>query len=135
MLAALLLLATAAVFGWLTWKPEQVVPVFDGAPWLELALGALALGLALLPGWSLMRRLVRVVLLLASFALFPLVGILLAQGQRGLALLALAGAWLFALGLWALLAPAARLASTALALLFVLGGAAAAVRLRLHAGG
>jgi hypothetical protein len=127
-LAALLLLVTAAVFGGLAWKPDQVVPVFDGAPWLELALGALALALALLPGWSLMRRLVRIVLLLASFALFPLVGILLAQGQRGLALLALAGAWLFALGLWALLAPAARLASTALALLFVLGGAAAAVR-------
>ncbi len=127
-LAAVLLLATAGAFGWLAWKPEQVLPVFDGAPWMELALSALALALALLPRWDLARRGVRVVLLLASFALFPLIGILLAQGQRGFALLALAGAWLFALGLWALLAASARLASTAVALLFVLGGAAMAVR-------
>lgn len=127
-LGAILLLATAAAFAWLAWKPELAVPAFDGAPWLQLALGALALGLALLPRWDLMRRLVRVVLLLASFALFPLVGVLLAQGQRGFALLALAGVWLFALGLWALLATSARLASTALAVLFLLGGAAAAVR-------
>jgi hypothetical protein len=126
--AAFLLLAASAACAWLAWRPEQVVAVFDGAPWLELSLGALALGLALLPRWNLARRGVRVVLLLASFALFPLVGILLAQGQRGLALLALAGVWLFVLGLWALLASSAGLLSTALALLFTLGGAAGAVR-------
>ena len=40
----------AAAFGVLAWRPAEAPPAFDGAPWLQLALGALALGLALLPG-------------------------------------------------------------------------------------
>ncbi len=128
LLVALLLLATAAAFGWLAHRPDDAASVLDGAPWLELALGALALALALVPAWRFTRRAVRVVLLLASFALFPLVGILLAQGQRGLSLLTLAGAWLFMLGLWVLLRGEARILGSALALLVTIGGAVAAVR-------
>jgi hypothetical protein len=98
-----LLLAAAAAFFALAWRPAEASPAFDGAPWLQLALGTLALGLALLPGWDLGRRIVRVALLLVAFALFPLAGILIAQGERGAGLLALASVWLFASGLAALL--------------------------------
>ena len=98
-----LLLAAAAALGTLAWRPADASPVFDGAPWPQLALGTLALGLALVPGWDLGRRVVRVALLLVAFALFPVAGILIAQGERGAGLLALASVWLFASGLAALL--------------------------------
>jgi hypothetical protein len=117
-----LLLVAAAVFGVLEWRPAEAPPAFDGAPWWQLALGALALGLALLPGWDLARRAVRIGLLLAAFALFPLAGILIAQGERGAGLLALASLWLFVSGLAALLPRTAGWAGAALALLPVLAG-------------
>ena len=98
-----LLLVAAAAFGALAWRPADASPVFDGAPWLQLALATLALGLALVPGWDLGRRIVRVALFLVAFALFPVAGILIAQGERGAGLLALASVWLFASGLAALL--------------------------------
>jgi hypothetical protein len=100
----ILLLVAAAVFGLLAWRPEHAAPVFDGAPWRPVALGTLALGLALLPGWNLARRGVRLALLLVAFALFPVAGILIAQGERGAGLLALASVWVFVSGLAALLA-------------------------------
>ena len=115
-----LLLAAAAAFGSLAWRPANASPVFDGAPWLQVALGTLALGLALLPGWDLGRRVVRVALLLVAFALFPLAGILIAQGERGAGLLALASVWLFASGLAALLPRTLGRAGLAIALLPVL---------------
>jgi hypothetical protein len=99
---ALLLLAAAGL-GFLAFRPSEAFSAFDGAPWLEMALGALALGLALVPGWNLARKLVRIVLILAAFALFPLAGILIAQGERGAGLLALGSAWLIVSGLAALL--------------------------------
>jgi hypothetical protein len=99
---ALLLLAAAGL-GFLAFRPSEAFSAFDGAPWLEMALGALALGLALVPGWNVARKLVRIVLILAAFALFPLAGILIAQGERGAGLLALGSAWLIVSGLAALL--------------------------------
>jgi hypothetical protein len=119
-IVGILLLATAAAFAWLAWHPAEASPAFDGAPWLQVALGVLALGLALLPGWTLARRGVRIVLLLVAFALFPLAGILIAQGERGAALLALASVWLLASGLAALLPRTQGWAGVALALLPVL---------------
>jgi hypothetical protein len=118
-----LLLAAAAAFGYLAWRPAEGPPAFDGAPWWQLALGALALGIALLPGWDLARRGVRVALLLTAFALFPLAGILIAQGERSAGLLALASAWLLVSGLAALLSRTAGRAGFALAALPVLAGA------------
>ena len=119
-LVGMVLLAAAAVFGFLAWRPEYAAPVFDGTPWRPLALGALALGLALLPGRNLARRGVRLLLLLVAMALFPLAGILIAQGERGSGLLALASAWLLVCGLAILLAPSMGLAGVALALVPVL---------------
>ncbi len=119
-LVGALLLVAAAAFGYLAWRPADASPAFNGAPWPQLALGALALGLALLPGWDLGRRIVRVALLLVAFALFPLAGILIAQGERGGALLALASVWLFASGLAALLPRALGWAGLAIALVAVL---------------
>lgn len=98
-----LVLVVAAGFGYFAWRPSEAVSAFDGAPWLELALGALGLGLALAPGWNLARKLVRIVLMLAAFALFPVAGILFAQGERGAGLIALGSAWLVVSGLAALL--------------------------------
>jgi hypothetical protein len=116
----ILLIAAAALFGLLAWRPEYAAPVFDGAPWHPVALGTLALGLALLPGWNLARRGVRLVLLLAAFALFPVAGILIAQGERGTGLLALASAWVLVSGLAALLAPSMGWAGVVLVLVPVL---------------
>ncbi len=116
----ILLLAAAAGFAFLSWRPQHVAPVFDGAPWRPMALGTLALGLALLPGWNLARRGVRLALLLVAFALFPVAGILIAQGERGAGVLALASAWLFVSGLAALLAQTMGWAGVALTLVPVL---------------
>jgi hypothetical protein len=118
-LVAFVLLGAAALFGFLAWRPEHAAPVFDGAPWQPIALGALALGLALLPGWNLARAGVRVVLMLVALALFPIAGILFVQGERA-GLLALASAWLLVCGLAILLARSMSLAGVALALVPVL---------------
>ena len=115
-----LLLVAAAAFGALAWRPADASPAFDGAPWLQMALGTLALGLALLPGWDLGRRIVRVALLLVAFGLFPVAGVLIAQGERGAGLLALASVWLFASGLAALLPRTLGWAGLAIALVSVL---------------
>jgi hypothetical protein len=114
------LLLVAAVFGFLAWRPEYASPTFDGAPWRPVALGTLALGLALLPGWNLARRGVRLVLLLVALALFPLAGVLIAQGERGTGLVALGCLWVMACGLAALLARTLGSASVVVALLPVL---------------
>jgi hypothetical protein len=113
----------AAGLGLLAWRSDAVLPAFDGTPWLRLALGMLALALALVPGRELGRRLVRALLLLGAFALFPLAGILVAQGERGAALLALASAWILLSGLVALLGPSLRGLGVVLAALPVAAGA------------
>ena len=117
-----LLLVVAAGLAYLAFRPSGALSAFDGAPWLQLALGALALGLALIPGWPLARKLVRIVLMLAAFALFPLAGILFAQGERGAALLALGSVWLIVSGLAALLPRQLGWAGLLIAALPVLAG-------------
>jgi hypothetical protein len=123
-----LLIALAGGLGYLAFRPQSAHPAFDGAPWWQMALGALALGLALLAGWDLGRRVVRIALLLVAFALFPVAGILIAQGERGTALAALGAAWLLVSGLFVLLARSLGWAGLALALLPILGGAYGIVR-------
>jgi hypothetical protein len=118
-----LLLVVALALGLVAWRPHVAHPAFDGAPWTQMALATLGLALAVLPGWELSRRLVRVVLVLAAFALFPLAGILIAQGERGTALLALASSLLLILGFVTLLAPVLRWGGLLLGLLPILAGA------------
>ncbi|HEX9186082.1 MAG TPA: GYF domain-containing protein [Vicinamibacteria bacterium] len=122
-IVGILLLVAAAAFGYLAWRPAQAAPGLDGAPWLQVALGTVALGLALQLPWDLARRAVQVLLFLVAFALFPLAGILLAQGERGAGLLALGSAWLFVSGLAALLARALGWKGVAVAVVPVLAGA------------
>jgi hypothetical protein len=127
-IVGLLLLAAAAALGYLAWRPAEAAPGLDGAPWLQLALGALAVGLALQLGWDLARRGVQVVLFLVAFALFPVAGILIAQGERGAGLFTVASAWLFVSGLAALLPRALGWKGAAVALLPVLAGGYGAYR-------
>ena len=84
-----LLLVVAAGLGFVAWRPDVARPAFDGAPWWQIALGARGArprAPARLGSWG--GASCRLVLLLAAFALFPLAGILIAQGERGAALLA-----------------------------------------------
>ncbi len=103
--AGVLFLLAAAAVGFLSFRPENATADLDGAPWLEIALGLLVCALALLPGWDLGRKLVRVLAVLAAVALFPLMGILFAQGVRGAALYAVASVWLVLSGSIAFLGP------------------------------
>jgi hypothetical protein len=128
LLVGIALLAVAGLFGYLAWRPDKALPALDGTPWLKIALGACALGLALLPGWNFARRGVRVVLLLAAFALFPVAGFLIAQGERGTALLALGSAWILVSGLFALLSPTLGWGGLLLALVPTLAGGYGVVR-------
>ena len=104
--------------------PERVRPELDGAPWMQIALFLAVLGLALVRGWELGRRVVRAVVLVAASAALPLAGFFVAKGTRGEALLVVASAWLLAAGFFAFLAPGlSRLASAAALLAILLGGA------------
>lgn len=123
------LLALAAALA--AWRPELVRPELDGAPWLRLGLGLLAVGLALAPGWEIARRFARVGALVAAAAVFPLAGILLARGVRGPALLAAASAVVFALGGLAVLAPVLSPPRSALSIAALALGAAGLVRFSL----
>ncbi len=122
-----LLLAIAVLLAVPVFQPAAVLPALDAAPWLQLAMASFALGLALLPPWPLARRIVRGLLCLAAFALFPLAGILFAQGERGAALLAVGSAWLLLSGLLILLAPSLGVGRLLLALLPVALGLVGAV--------
>ena len=73
------------------------------APWREIALGLLATGLLLAPGWSWGRRLGQLAAVLATAALPVAAGILVVDGLRGRPLLAMLAAFVFTAGLLALL--------------------------------
>ena len=124
-LAGALLLLAAGGAGYLAWFPERWLASLRLAPWREIALGLLAMGLALVRGWELTRKLVRVLMFLLSFGLFPLAGILWVEGVGGEGLLVLAFAWVLGSGFFALLS-GARLsaAASAACVLLVLAGAA-----------
>ena len=122
-LAGLLLLVCAGAAVFLYLHPQDAVPPLDRAPWSSVALGLLACALALLPGWEMSRKLVRLAALGVAILAFPLLGILFAQGVRGSVLLAVAGAVIFFSALFAFLSePAPHWARAALGLLAVLGG-------------
>jgi uncharacterized protein DUF4339 len=123
-----LFLVAALAFGLLVLHPEDAVADLDGTPWLEISLGLVVLGLALLPSWELARKLVRLAAAVIAVGMFPVMGILFAQGVRGAALLAVASAWLMASGFFAYLAPSLSVVRTALCLLPILAGGYGAYR-------
>jgi hypothetical protein len=102
-LAGVLFLLGAAISGFWAIAPERWLPALDAAPWKEIALVQVILGLFLLPSWELGRKLVRILVLVVAVALFPLAGFVLAQGMRGRPVLVLAGAWIVASGFFVLL--------------------------------
>lgn len=119
------LLAAAALV--VAFRPSLVRPELDDAPWLQMGLFSLVLGLCLVRGWEIGRRLVRVVCALAVAAAFPVAGVFVARGMRAEALLALASAVVAALGLVLLLAPRRSTSTVSAALLAGALGAAGAV--------
>jgi hypothetical protein len=119
-----LLFAFAGAAGYLWFFPERWTPALAPMPWREIALGALVLALSLIRGWPIGRMFARVVMLVAAFALFPLAGLLIAQGVRGLPLLVLLSAWVVASGFIAFLGAAVATASAVLFLVTILLGAA-----------
>jgi hypothetical protein len=124
-LASALLLLAAVGAGYLSFFPERWLASLRLAPWREIALGLLALGLALVRGWEPARMLVRALMLLLTFALFPLAGILWVEGVRGPGLLVVGCALLLGSGFFALLSRSRQSALVAAAcVLLVLAGAA-----------
>jgi hypothetical protein len=103
-LGGALLLAGALAPAFFAFFPARALPALDRAPWREIALGLAALGLLLIRGWELSRKAVRLLLVVAAVTLFPVTGILIAQGVRGAALLVVGCAFAFLLGLVVLLA-------------------------------
>jgi hypothetical protein len=125
--AALLALVAAAALV-VAFRPSLVRPELDDAPWLQIGLFSLVLGLFLVRGWEIGRRVVRVVCALAVAAAFPVAGVFVARGMRAEALLALASAVVLALGLVLLLAPRRSTWAAGAALLVVGLGASGIVR-------
>ncbi|MET0553094.1 MAG: hypothetical protein ABW221_08655 [Vicinamibacteria bacterium] len=102
-IAGALALLAAAGAGFFWWRPALFTPALDMTPWREIALGFLASGLLLAPGWWWTRRLGQLVTLLAACAVAPLAGILVVEGVRGRPLAAMACAALLCAALFALL--------------------------------
>ncbi len=119
--AFLIAAAAGAAFFWL--RPERWLPALDRAPWREIAVGLLVAGLLLVRGWECGRRIVRILALAAAFLLFPLAGLLIAEGVRGRALVVLAATWVTLSALFALLSGSwlSRLQSAASMLLVIAG--------------
>jgi len=123
--AGVLLILAAAGAGFWALLPARFTREIHDAPWWPITAALLVLGLLLLPGSELARKLIRIVVLLAAIALFPLAGILIAEGVRGKGLVVLAAAWLLLTGLFALLAGGAlRIGALLLGLLAFAAGAA-----------
>lgn len=102
-IAGALALLAAAGAGYFWWFPARFAPALDMTPWRDIALGFLAAGLLLLPGWWWARRPGQLVTLLAACAVPPLAGILVMEGVRGRPLAAMACASLLCAALFALL--------------------------------
>jgi hypothetical protein len=122
--SALCFLAAAGA-AYFAFFPDRWLPSLAVAPWKELALAHVALGLLLVRGWDNGRKLVRVLLFLMTFSLFPLAGFVLVQGGGQAALVVMASAWIMGSGLFFFLSGRdLHWRSAALCLLWVLAGAA-----------
>jgi hypothetical protein len=123
--SSLLLIAAAVGAGYLALQPQLWTPSLAGAPWMEIGLGLLALGLLLLPGWNWGRMLVRLVAVLGAVAALALMGPVMAQGADKLALLILACVWILAFALSVFLSPSLSGLASFVTLLVILAAAGA----------
>lgn len=133
-LGGVLLLIGAAGALVLLLRPQHWLPALAETPWGPLALGQLALGLLLVTGREVGRKLARAFLVVAALGIFPVAGVLFAQKVPLQALGVVACALTLLLGLVLLLArgwlPAWQVG---LRLLLVLGAGYGVARLGLVA--
>jgi MFS family permease len=124
-LAGVFVLAAAVGAAFWALLPARWIRDIHDVPWIPIAGGLFVAGLLLIPAWEPARKIVRLLALVAAILLFPIAGILIAEGVRGKGLLVLGAAWVLFSGLFALLAGGAiALGQLLLAILAVLAGAA-----------
>ena len=125
MACALFFLAAAGA-GYFVLYPDRWHPILRPlTPWMEIALGFIAAGLLLVRGWDPMRKLVRVVVFLATVALFPLAELLIFRGVSWRSLFVFIPGVVMGFGLFFFLSGRwMRWTRIVLSLLWVLAGAA-----------
>jgi hypothetical protein len=128
--AAALVFGVAAGAGYFWLHPDQWLPALRPAPWREIALGLVAIGLLLVTGSDPMRKVARVLVFLLTFSLFAVAAPVLLQMVQSHRLewpplAVLVSAWILGSGLFFFLAGhALRWTSIALCLFWILAGAA-----------
>jgi hypothetical protein len=129
--ACALFLLAAAGAGYFVLYPDRWHPLLRPlTPWKEIALGFIAVGLLLVRGWDPMRKLVRVILFLATVALFPLAELLIFRGVSWRSLFVFIPAVVMGFGMFFFLSGRhMRWTRIVLSLLWVLAGAAGVVYL------
>ena len=124
-MASVLFFLVAAGAGYFALYPDRWLPALKEAPWREIALGHLALGLLLVSGSDSMRKVVRVLVFLLTFSLFAVAAPVLLQGFVWRPLAILVAAWVMGSGLFFFLAGRPlRWSSIAMCLFWILAGAA-----------
>lgn len=104
-LASVLFFLGAVGAGYFFLHPEHWLPALRQAPWREIALGFVLLGLFLVRGWEAMRKVTRVLVFLLTFSLFALAApVFMEHGLHWRALGVLACAWVMGSGLFFFLA-------------------------------
>jgi hypothetical protein len=122
--ASVVAFLTAAAGGYFLFFPDRWLPALAAAPWREITLVQVLLGLLLVRGWEATRKAARILIFVLTFSLFPVAGLLLVQGASSQAFAVLGSAWVMGSGLFFFLAGRAMSwKSAALSLLWVLAGA------------
>ena len=115
----------AAGAGYFAMYPDRWLPALRQAPWREIALGQVVLGLLLLRGWEPGRKIVRVLVFLLTFSLFAVAAPVLLQGFQWRPVAILVSAWVMGSGLFFWLAGRPlRWSSIAMCLFWIFAGAA-----------
>ena len=123
--ASALFFLVAAGAGYFAMYPDRWLPALRQAPWREIALGQVVLGLLLLRGWEPGRKIVRVLVFLLTFSLFAVAAPVLLQGFQWRPVAILVSAWVMGSGLFFWLAGRPlRWSSIAMCLFWIFAGAA-----------
>jgi hypothetical protein len=123
--ASALFFLVAAGAGYFAMYPDRWLPALRQAPWREIALGQVVLGLLLIRGWEPGRKIVRVLVFLLTFSLFAVAAPVLLQGFQWRPVAILVSAWVMGSGLFFWLAGRPlRWSSIAMCLFWIFAGAA-----------